>query len=230
MRVVGKPLAAPIWLKGRGSGSRRGSGSGQRRAVVTLKGLEVSSYYLANEARVMCEGLDVATDPQDWTPFQIMSPESLAKELVGLARNVRLPAFKRHKRGPKKPVPKLRHPLNFCRKFQARRSRPARSALCSPQARSRSRSRSPLPMPPAGSGEGGGRGRRERAAGAAQKAPENEGIPRSGRILSPVARFRGVCAKSAHRTTLPRAEAMEISSWARPPRSGLRGSHPSSRS
>src|SRR4029079_12444024 len=39
-------------------------------------------------------------------PFQTMSAESLAKELVKLARNVRLSALKRHKRGPKKPVPK----------------------------------------------------------------------------------------------------------------------------
>jgi hypothetical protein len=67
---------------------------------------EVSSYYIANEARVMSEGLDVATDPKDWIPFQTMSAESLAAELVTLARNVRLSAFKRHKRGPKKPVPK----------------------------------------------------------------------------------------------------------------------------
>jgi len=67
---------------------------------------EVSSYYIANEARVMCEGLDVATDPKDWTSFQVMSAEGVAEELVKLARNVRLSAFKRHKRGPKKPVPK----------------------------------------------------------------------------------------------------------------------------
>lgn len=67
---------------------------------------EVSNYYIANEARVMKEGLDVATDPADWKPFQTMSAEMLAKELVDLARNARLGAFKRHKRGPKKPVPK----------------------------------------------------------------------------------------------------------------------------
>ncbi len=67
---------------------------------------EVSNYYIANEARVMSEGLDVATDPTDWTPFQTMSAARLAEELVTLARNVRLSAFKRHKRGPKKPVPK----------------------------------------------------------------------------------------------------------------------------
>lgn len=68
--------------------------------------VEVSSYYIANEARVMSEGLDVATDPKDWTPFHTMSAESFAEELVALARNVRLSAFRRHKRGPKKPVPK----------------------------------------------------------------------------------------------------------------------------
>lgn len=67
---------------------------------------EVSNYYIANEARVMKEGLDVVTDPEDWEPFQTVSAETLAKDLVELARNIRLPAFKRHKRGPKKPVPK----------------------------------------------------------------------------------------------------------------------------
>lgn len=67
---------------------------------------EVSNYYIANEARVMKEGLDVVTDPEDWKPFQTVSAETLAKDLVDLARNIRLAAFKRHKRGPKKPVPK----------------------------------------------------------------------------------------------------------------------------
>ena len=67
---------------------------------------EVSSYYIANEARVMSQGLDAATDPKDWIPFQTMSAQKLAEELVKLARNVRLSALKRHKRGPKKPVPK----------------------------------------------------------------------------------------------------------------------------
>jgi hypothetical protein len=52
------------------------------------------------------EVLDVATDPADWKPFQTMSAVALATELVDLARKVRLPAFQRHKRGPKKPVPK----------------------------------------------------------------------------------------------------------------------------
>ena len=67
---------------------------------------EVSGYYLASEARSMRDGLDVATDPEDWEPFRTMSPAAFAHELVELARRARLPAYKRHKRGPKKPVPK----------------------------------------------------------------------------------------------------------------------------
>lgn len=67
---------------------------------------EVSNFYIANEARVMKEGLDIVTDPEDRAPFQTVSAETLAKDLIELARNIRLPAFKRHKRGPKKPVPK----------------------------------------------------------------------------------------------------------------------------
>jgi hypothetical protein len=67
---------------------------------------EVSDFYLANEARVMSEGLDVATDPEDWEPFHRMTPKAFAKELVRVARNARLSAYKRHVRGPKKPVPK----------------------------------------------------------------------------------------------------------------------------
>ncbi len=39
-------------------------------------------------------------------PFQTVSAEILAKDLIEFARNIRLPAFKRHKRGPTKPVPK----------------------------------------------------------------------------------------------------------------------------
>jgi Transposase DDE domain len=39
---------------------------------------EVSSYYIANETRVMSEGLDVATDPEDWSPLATMSPQAFA--------------------------------------------------------------------------------------------------------------------------------------------------------
>lgn len=54
----------------------------------------------------MKEGFDGIPDPEDWASYQTVSAETLAKDFVEVARNIRLPAFKRHQRGPKKPAPK----------------------------------------------------------------------------------------------------------------------------
>ena len=67
---------------------------------------EVSSYYLANEARRLHDGLDAVTEDEDWAPLRNLTASAFAEQLVELARRARLPAYKRHKRGPKKPVPK----------------------------------------------------------------------------------------------------------------------------
>jgi hypothetical protein len=67
---------------------------------------EVSGYFLANELRVTYGGMDLALDSSVWEPFQIMGPNELARHLLTLAAHVRLGAFKRHPRGPKKPVPR----------------------------------------------------------------------------------------------------------------------------
>jgi hypothetical protein len=64
---------------------------------------DVSSYYIANEVRATQKGMDIVIEQQAWAPFQTMTPERLATELVRLAGNVRLASFKRHPRGPKKP-------------------------------------------------------------------------------------------------------------------------------
>lgn len=64
---------------------------------------DVSGYYIANEVRATQKGMDIVVEHEAWVPFQAMTPESLARELVRLAGNVRLAAFKRHPRGPKKP-------------------------------------------------------------------------------------------------------------------------------
>lgn len=66
---------------------------------------EVSGFYIANEVRVMHGGLDVVTDDDDWTPSRTMMPEQLASILKDLASKVRLAAFAKQRRGPKKPVP-----------------------------------------------------------------------------------------------------------------------------
>ena len=67
---------------------------------------EVSGYYIASEVRSMARGISVATEPVDWVPFQTMPPKTLAKEMLRWAAHVDLRQFKRHPRGPKKPVPK----------------------------------------------------------------------------------------------------------------------------
>ncbi len=66
----------------------------------------MSWYYVANEVRVNYGGMDVALDEETWVPFQSMSARELAAKLREYAGNVRLSAFKRHPRGPKKPAPR----------------------------------------------------------------------------------------------------------------------------
>jgi hypothetical protein len=66
---------------------------------------EVSGYYIANEVRATHRGMDVALDESIWVPFQTMSAADLARKLLDYAAHVRLSAFKRTPRGPKKPVP-----------------------------------------------------------------------------------------------------------------------------
>lgn len=65
---------------------------------------EVSWYYVANEVRANYSGMNIALDEETWVPFQSMSASELAAKLKEYAGNVDLSAFKRHPRGPKKPV------------------------------------------------------------------------------------------------------------------------------
>ncbi len=64
---------------------------------------EVSWYYIANEVRITHGGMDVAVDEEAWVPFQTMSAADLAARLREYASNVKIEAFKRSRRGPKKP-------------------------------------------------------------------------------------------------------------------------------
>lgn len=67
---------------------------------------EVSGFYIANAVRKNHSGMDIAFEPSVWKPFQTMAPAALAVELVRVAAHANLKKFKRHPRGPKKPVPK----------------------------------------------------------------------------------------------------------------------------
>lgn len=70
---------------------------------------EVSSYYLADEIGGTRRGMLIAIPEGEWGVFQVMKTEELAEVLLGLAKRVRLAAFRRHRRGPKKPTGKRIH-------------------------------------------------------------------------------------------------------------------------
>lgn len=70
---------------------------------------EVSGFYIANEVRKHSVGMSVAIENSIWEPFQTMTPAELAEVMLRYARHADLKKFKRHPRGPKKPVPKRTH-------------------------------------------------------------------------------------------------------------------------
>jgi hypothetical protein len=71
---------------------------------------EVSGYYIADEARGTYRGMMIALPENRWAAFGRMTAAELADTLVAVAAKVRLSAFRRHPRGPKKPVkPRTRY-------------------------------------------------------------------------------------------------------------------------
>ncbi|MEA3231860.1 MAG: IS4 family transposase [Thermodesulfobacteriota bacterium] len=67
---------------------------------------QVSGYYVADEISATYRGMMIAIEDEHWVIFQQMTPLKLARVLKELAANVRLSAFRKHPRGPKKPQPK----------------------------------------------------------------------------------------------------------------------------
>lgn len=67
---------------------------------------EVSSYYLADEIKGTYRGMMIAIPPEEWCVFQNMTFMELSQILKHLAGHVKLRAFRRHPRSPKKTRPK----------------------------------------------------------------------------------------------------------------------------
>lgn len=67
---------------------------------------DVSGFYIANEVRATTGGMAIVLAPEVWTVFHTMRPAALAERMLNWAGHVHLPKYKRHPRGPKKPVPK----------------------------------------------------------------------------------------------------------------------------
>jgi hypothetical protein len=73
---------------------------------------QVSGYYLADEISATYRGMMIAIEHDHWILFQQMPPSKFIKLLKMLAANVKLSAYKKHPRGPKKPQPKRIHSKN----------------------------------------------------------------------------------------------------------------------
>jgi len=68
---------------------------------------EVSSYYLADEVAGMSRGMGIVLPSEFWEErFAKQTPSQMAQFLLRSARNVRLAAFRKHPRGPKKKPPR----------------------------------------------------------------------------------------------------------------------------
>lgn len=71
---------------------------------------EFSSYYMALELQANYEGLCIAVPETAWTQYEQMPPAKFGRVLIRWAGHVSLRSFRRHPRGPKKPVtPRTRY-------------------------------------------------------------------------------------------------------------------------
>jgi hypothetical protein len=61
---------------------------------------------VADEIQMTHRGMMIAIPEDEWVVFHDLTPLEVAGVLVQLAAVVRLPKYKKHPRGPKKPKPK----------------------------------------------------------------------------------------------------------------------------
>ena len=67
---------------------------------------DLSLYYVANEIAQTYQGMMIAIPEDEWRVFRRMGPAELVATLRALAQKVRLKAYRKSPRGPKKPRPK----------------------------------------------------------------------------------------------------------------------------
>jgi len=64
---------------------------------------EISDYYISREISETYRGMMIAIPKKQWSVFLSLTSAQLAQLFIKLAKNVKLFAFKKHPRGPKKP-------------------------------------------------------------------------------------------------------------------------------
>lgn len=70
---------------------------------------EISIYYVCDEIAHVYRGLDLILDPSTWTEaYANLTAAQLARTLERLAAAIDLSRYRKHKRGPKKPPPRMK--------------------------------------------------------------------------------------------------------------------------
>ena len=67
---------------------------------------DLSLYYVAQDIAQTYHGMMIAIPDEEWRVFSRMSPAAFVALLILLAQKVRLEAYRKSSRGPKKPRPK----------------------------------------------------------------------------------------------------------------------------
>ena len=67
-------------------------------------GIEVSTFYVADDVRTDYRGMLIAIPPERWAKFDKLSPTALARMLVAVAAHLDPRTVRKHPRGPKKKV------------------------------------------------------------------------------------------------------------------------------
>ena len=84
--------------------------SGVKAALRWVHGVEaaeeISGYYLADEVAGTHRGMMIAIPEDEWVVFHDLTASALGAILRGVAAQVRLSAFRKQRRGPKRPQPK----------------------------------------------------------------------------------------------------------------------------
>jgi hypothetical protein len=76
------------------------------RMTTELIDQELSLYYVANDIAQTYHGMMIAIPEDEWRVFSRMRPAEMVATLKELAHKVRLKAYRKSSRGPKKPRPK----------------------------------------------------------------------------------------------------------------------------
>jgi hypothetical protein len=82
-----------------------------RAALCSVHGVEkieeeVSGFYISDEIAGVYRGMMIAIQDEEWAVFRDYSQSKFTELLLRLSENVKLSAFRKHPRGPKKKPPK----------------------------------------------------------------------------------------------------------------------------